>query len=129
MTLTNNMVQPTTSIDSIFDTKTATIALGASESDVIDLEGYQLAEFHMPTAWDAAAITFLTAPTVDGTYQPLYDDSGVEVSIVVAAAKNTAIVSAALALAGARFIKLRSGTLAAPVVQTAARTITLSLKR
>ena len=33
------------------ESKTA-IALGASVSGVIDLEGYQLAAFYMPAAWE-----------------------------------------------------------------------------
>lgn len=110
------------------DKKTATIALGASESGVIDLEGYQLAAFYMPAAWDAAAISFLSAPTADGTFEPVYAD-GIEVTEPVAAGRCCPISSNALALASLRFIKLRSGTAATPVVQTAARTINLSLKR
>ena len=112
------------------DTKTATFALNGTQSNAIDLEGYQLAALIMPAAWTASGgITFLASDTLDGTYQPLYDDIGIEVSVVVAASKNTAIVSAAIALATARFVKIRSGNAATPVNQTAARTITLSFKR
>ena len=110
------------------DTKTATFAINASVSDVIDLEGYQLAAFYMPAAWDAAAISFLSAPTADGTFEPVYAD-GIEVTEPVAAGRCCPISSNALALASLRFIKLRSGAAAAEVAQTAARTITLSLKR
>lgn len=107
---------------------TATITSGASVSNVIDLEGYQLSAFCMPAAWDAAAISFLSAPTADGTFEPVYAD-GIEVTEPVAAGRCCPISSNALALASLRFIKLRSGVAATPVVQTAARTITLSLKR
>lgn len=109
------------------DNKTATIAQGASQSGVIDLEGYQLAALHMPAAWDAADITFLSAPTADGTFQPLYA-AGVEVVEPVAASRACPITYNALALASVRFIKIRSGVAGAEVAQTAARTITLSLK-
>ena len=61
------------------ESKTATFALGASESGVIDLEGYQLAAFYMPAAWDAAVISFLSAPTADGAFEPVYAD-GIEVT-------------------------------------------------
>lgn len=110
------------------DTKTATIAQGTSQSGVIDLEGYQVGTIHMPTAWDTADITFLSAPTADGTFQPLYA-AGVEVVEPVAASRACPITYNALALASVRFIKIRSGNATAAVNQTAARTITLSLKR
>ena len=108
--------------------KTATILSGASQSGVIDLKGYQLASFGMPSAWTAAAITYLASPTIDGTYLPVYE-SGIEVTDPVAASQYVAIAVNALALASIRFLKLRSGNLALPVAQGADRTITLSLKR
>lgn len=107
---------------------TATIALGASESGVIDLEGYQLTALHMSAAWDTAVISFLSAPTIDGTYQPVYAD-GIEVTEPVAAGRCCPISANAVGLASLRFIKLRSGTAGVPVVQTAERVITLALKR
>lgn len=110
------------------DTKTATILSGASQSNAIDLEGYPLSALHMPAAWDTASITFLSAPTLDGTYQPVYAD-GIEVNEPAAAARCIPIASNALALASIRFIKLRSGTAGTPVNQTADRVITLALKR
>lgn len=116
------------------DTKTATIALNGTQSNAIDLEGYQLAALIMPAAWTASSgITFLASDTIDGTYGPVYDDSGVEVKVVAAtggaAGTRIAISSNAVALASLRFIKLRSGIAGAEVVQTAERTIVLSLKR
>ena len=110
------------------DTKTATFALNGKQSNAIDLEGYQLAAFYMPAAWDAAVISFLSAPTADGTFEPVYAD-GIEVTEPVVAGRCCPISGNAVALASLRFIKLRSGTATAEVAQTAARTINLSLKR
>ena len=101
------------------DNKTATIALNASESGVIDLEGYQLATFHMPAAWTTADITFLVAPTADGTYQPLYF-AGEEVTETVAAGQCVAPENY-IPLASVRFLKIRSGTSLTPVAQAATR--------
>ena len=116
------------------DTKTATFALNGTQSNAIDLEGYQLGALIMPAAWTASSgITFLASDTIDGTYGPVYDDTGTEVKVTAAtggaAGTRIPIVQNALALASLRFIKLRSGIAGTEVAQTAARTITLSLKR
>ena len=110
------------------DKKTATIANAGTISNAIDLEGYPLTALHMPAAWDTAVISFLSAPTIDGTYQPVYVD-GIELTEPVAAGRCCPISSNAVALASLRFIKLRSGVAGAEVAQTAERVITLSLKR
>ena len=106
---------------------TATITSGASVSNVIDLEGYQLATFHMPAAWTTADITFLVAPTADGTYQPLYF-AGEEVTETVAAGQCVAPENY-VPLASVRFLKIQSGTTDVPVTQTAAREIKITVKR
>ena len=116
------------------DTKTATILSGTSQSNAIDLEGYQLAALIMPAAWTASSgITFLAAATIDGTYGPVVDDSGIEVKVTAfaggAAGTIIALATNALALASLRFIKLRSGIAGTEVNQAADRVITLSLKR
>ena len=118
---------PITSTDEEYGHIVVTIAQGASQSGVIDLEGYQLATLHMPATWDAADISFLSAPTADGTFQPVYAD-GIEVTEPVAAGRCCPVSANAVALASLRFIKLRSGVAGVEVAQTAARTITLSLK-
>ena len=108
-------------------TKSATIALGASESGVIDLEGYQLAVLHMSSAWTTADITFLAADVADGVYQPLYY-AGQEVKEKVAA--NQCITPENyIPLASVRFLKIRSGTSSTPVAQAATREIKITVKR
>lgn len=125
---TDNTIVNTADILDGVEVKTVIIPINTSESNAVDLGGNQLAAFYMPAAWDAAVISFLSAPTADGTFEPVYAD-GIEVTEPVAAGRCCPISSNAVALASLRFIKLRSGTLAIPVVQTAARTINLSLKR
>ncbi len=107
-----------------------TIKNGASLStDAIDLGGYLAFALLMPAAWTAAVITLLACDTKDGNYKPVYDDSGNEVSLTVAADRVIAIDAAASKIAALRFIRLRSGTAAAAVNQAADRDIGILLKR
>ena len=108
-----------------------TIPAGSSvPATGVDFGGFLMFTFEIPTGFEGTTLTFLSASSLAGTYQPLYDDAGIEVSMVVAAGKNTpASGQTALALASARFIKPRSGTAATPVVQAADRAITISCKR
>ena len=108
------------------DTKIAIIPLNGSVSNSIDLEGYELGAFNMPTDWTTANITILASDTRDGTYKPVYR-SGLEVTEIVEAGHINPICNP-LAIAPLRYIKLRSGTSATPVVQTAERVIILILK-
>lgn len=106
------------------ETRTATIASGATTSDAIDLGDYTLAALHLPAAFTGTAITVTTAPTLTGTYQALYADASA-VSLAVAASRTVAPVGdEADAIASVRFIKLVSGS-----AELAARTITLTLKK
>jgi hypothetical protein len=111
-----------------YTTKTATIAESGSLSSEVDLEGYIIAQISMPAAWTAASLTFQVATTTGGTFQDLYDDSGNEVTSSASASKVYAQDINITKLAGARFLKIRSGTSASAVAQAAERTITLILK-
>lgn len=109
-------------------TKTATIAINASLSGEVDLEGFTLVSIIMPAAWTAANLTFQASDVTGGTFQDVYDDQGVEVTVQAAASRSIGIDLLAGALAGFRFIKIRSGTTGTPVNQAAARTLTLAVK-
>lgn len=112
--------------------RTVTIANGASQSGAISLGAYRLGGIIMPAAWTTAAITFLVCDTVDGTFVPLHDDVGTEVTIAaaaVAASRAIAIDELAGSLAQWEWVRLRSGTTSAAVNQAAARTLKLVLKR
>jgi len=103
-------------------TTDATIANGESLSPAIDLGGTSLIAIQMPAAWTAANLSLQVSH--NGTdFADLYGKDGSE--YVIAAAANRAIQLAPADLAGARWIKLRSGVTATPVNQSAARTLTL----
>ena len=107
---------------------TTTILSGQSISDEIDLQGFQLFAIRVPSTWDAANITFAAARTSTangGTYVPVYDDAGGEVTVTVTADKMIVMSNLALAIAPLQYIKIRSGSVATPVQQTADRTLYL----
>ncbi|MBN9430802.1 MAG: hypothetical protein J0I45_00010 [Bosea sp.] len=109
-------------------TVTATIASGASLSGAADLGTGRLVGLIFPAAWTTAAITF--QGSADGsTFFDLYDDATER-----AIASSSVVPSRFLALPIAdwlmiRAVKLRSGSAATPVVQGAARSITLVTAR
>jgi hypothetical protein len=101
----------------------AVIATGASESAIVDLGGLHLAAILMPAAWTAASITILTS--YDGAnFFPAYDSAGNEITLTVAASRLV-VMDFSQTIALGNHIKLRSGTLALPVNQVAARTLSL----
>jgi hypothetical protein len=114
-------------------TYTFTIANGASLSGVVDLgagsdfggTGVQVT-FFVPSGWDAAAVNALLS--LDGVnFFPM--SSGLaEFTVVPGLTPSTAAVTA-VNFAGARYVKFRSGTAAAPVNQTADRVFTMVLAR
>jgi hypothetical protein len=106
-------------------TKTVSIAAGASLAAALDLAGFNLVGIQMPVGWDAAGITFQTS-TDNATFGDLYKQDGTEYSVTVASGRDTIISPSDFQ--GAKFLKVRSGTGAVPVNQTAARTITLLLR-
>jgi hypothetical protein len=104
---------------------TVVIAAAASVSSSINLAGgrRQLVGIQMPAAWDAASLTF--AVSADGvTFVPLHWD-GAEYTILAAGGADASL-GASLepsAFAGWPFVRVRSGTVAVPVNQAAARTL------
>ena len=100
---------------------TPKIASGSSQSDAVKLDFETPLTVFMPAAWDAAALTFLAS--LDGvTYGPLKYE-GAEINYPAAA--GDVVTLDPLKFARLPFIKLRSGTAATPVNQTADRTLTL----
>lgn len=118
----------------------AVILSGASQSSIIDCGSeYTLVGLDVPTI-TSAAITFLgashtgrTPGTTFGqsvqdvletqlTFRPLVNEAGVEISIA-AATGNIVVALPDGMLEGVQFLKIRSGTSAAPVVQAADRTL------
>lgn len=107
--------------------KTVTIADSASQpTDGVDLGDETLCGVIVPSTWSTAAISFLAATTLTGTYYPLYSASGAEVvtgSITGGTAVWVALDPADFA--GVRYLKVRSGTSAAAVNQSGGDTLTL----
>lgn len=102
------------------------IANAASLSGSIDARGKRLARVLVPTVWTAANLTFQTS--ADGvTFNDLYDDSGLEVVVTAVAGKVASISINAISLSDLMYLKIRSGTSAVPVTQTADRTLTTVL--
>jgi hypothetical protein len=96
---------------------TATIAAAGTLSDAIQIGPWKYMGLVMPAVWATAGMTFAVCNKADGTFLPLYDDAGIEVSATVAASKATALNLAALSLAPWNYVKLRSGTVASAVAQ------------
>lgn len=110
--------------------ETVTIANGASLSGAaVFVNGVtSLVGIVIPAAWTAAALTFQAS--ADGTtYGDLYNTAGTEVTIpssAVAASRYIALDPSDFA--GIAYLKVRSGTSAAAVNQTADRTLTLVVR-
>lgn len=103
---------------------THTIANGASLSDAVEVGESVVLGFQLPTI-DAAVLTFQGSH--DGvTYQNVFDSAQVEVQI--ASSTGVRFVAAPAALNMLPYIKVRSGTAAAPVVTTGQRTIQVVAK-
>jgi hypothetical protein len=106
---------------------TATIPTGATGlSAAVDLAGKTLLGYIMPATWIAAGLTFQTSPDGVVAYNDFYDNTGTEISHVVAASRFVRVNPADWV--GVRFLKVRSGTAAVPVNQTASRDIILVTK-
>lgn len=107
------------------EARSVQIPANAALSDAIDLDGVTLVGIQMPSAWDAANLTFQVS--VDGsTFANLYDQAGSEVTVNASAGRY--IVVDHLTFLGIRYLKVRSGTSAAPVNQTASRVLTVVVR-
>lgn len=101
-----------------------TIANGQSTSTAVELSQGYISGIFMPASWTAAPLTL--EGSVDGAaFLPLYDAAGVALRIEAAA--DRMIVLPADATQGLRYVRLRSGTLAAPINQGAERAIKLEV--
>ncbi len=104
-----------------------TIANGTALSAEVDLGGAVLVGIQMPAAWTAANLTFQAAEKAGGTFNNVYNDAGTELTVTAAAARHILLASP-YALAGMRYLKVRSGTSGVPVNQAADRAMFLLVK-
>jgi len=102
---------------------TAVIAQNGTVSTAIEIGGAKHIGLVMPSAWDTATLGVQVSH--DGTtYQTLYDDAGIAVTIQAAASRSIGINVAALGLAPFQFMKL----VASAAQTTAARSIVVVAK-
>ena len=81
----------------------------------------------MPAGWDTGALTFQAAGDgVAASVANMYDSDGNEIN--VAASAGIFIALSPAAFAGVRHLKIRSGTAASAVTQSAERKITLLVR-
>ena len=112
--------------------RSAAIAANTYLTAAIDLEGEILTAVQVPAAWTAAGLTFQSSH--DGeTFGDVYDDDGTEISLTSAAIVTSRFVvlkeSTRDLFRGIRHIKIRSGTGASPVTQSALRTLQLTTRQ
>lgn len=103
------------------------IASGTSLSGEVNVGPHRIVGVQMPAGWDAAGITF-QALVRDGTFGNVHDQAGTEVAITSPAADRYVAIADTVALLGLGRVKVRSGTGATPVNQTANRTLYLILR-
>jgi hypothetical protein len=113
-----------------------TIVNGASLGSTVDFGNAEFggnvtgAVLFSPSGWDVAALT--AQVSLDGsTWVNLVSSGGTEVSVASALTASTAfqILGSSAPIGQTRYLRFRSGTGAAPVVQTADRTFTLLVSR
>lgn len=109
-------------------TVSVTIANSASLSSAIYVGDYKTFAFELPSGLDGTSLTFQSCSTADGTFLNVYDDAGNEVTATVAASRFVNANTLSVKLAGAPFIKIRTGTAGAATTQTGDYTFSLILK-
>ena len=109
------------------------ILSGASLSSAADLsafalnkDSYRLFGLDIPATWTTANVV-VYQKHADGTYKPVKDETGAELSITVTAGDCIRFSNPAQ-FAALTDIKLLSGSTATPVNQAADRSITLVLR-
>lgn len=97
---------------------TATIANGASLSDIVELPDATVAAIVTPAALTGTTLTF-QASSDKVTFTNVYDDAGTEVSITVSTSR-TILLSNVARFLGVKFLKVRSGTAGTPTTESGA---------
>lgn len=96
------------------------IAAGTALSNGAAIGDHVLVGIQMPAAWTAAAMTFQVSDDAGVTWVNLSDDTGAEVKLAANPTAGARIAILNLSpFVSVTFIKIRSGTGAAPVNQAA----------
>lgn len=92
----------------------AVIANTEDTTGPIDVTDMVLVSIHMPSGFDGTQLAILGCDTLDGTYLPVHDASGVALEITIAASTIAAV--APDATRGLRYIKLESDSAQSPAI-------------
>lgn len=111
----------------LLDEDVILIASGQPLSTVLNLGDKTICGFHMPAAWDAAAMTFQISSDGGATFSEYWDSKVGSGSVTVLAGQYIALDPNMFR--GVNCIKFRSGTSGVPVNQTSNRNITVASKR
>ena len=101
----------------------AAIAAGQSLSGPVPMGADTPVGIWMPPAWTPAALTFQVSPDGGTTWLELQDGLGTAVSVIAAAGQFIQLTN--YMWRAINMIQIRSGTLAAPVVQVAAAIVVM----
>jgi hypothetical protein len=99
---------------------------GTALSNTISFYEYGYGILHMPAGWTAANIGFQIASELDGTFLPLYDDTGAIVEIASPAVDQAMRVP--VEVLAARYVKAWSQTGGADTNQGAERALIFDMK-
>lgn len=102
---------------------TVTIANGTSLSAAVPVGTNVAIGIAMSAGWDAAGLTFQVSADGGTTWNELYDSSGNEITLTTAAGRYIPLDPTVWI--GINNIKIRSGTAASAVNQTADRVLTV----
>lgn len=105
--------------------QTTHIALGQSNTPVVDLHNRTLLGIIMPAGWDAAALNLEVSVDASTWVTHVYDLAGVALGSWASFTLGGAYALDPLSMLPYQYIRLRSGTAASPVNQTAQRNFTL----
>jgi len=120
------MGTPKDQVSCLTDTVATLIANGQSLSPAVNVGGLRLCGIAMPAVWTGSALTFQMSPDGGTSWVDMYDDAGAEFMIIAGASRYLMLDPAAFA--ATQWLKIRSGTSAAPVAQAADRTLNLILR-
>lgn len=112
---------------SAWEALSVSIENGASMTDGINLGGLRLFGLVIPDEWTAANLTFQASFDAGATWVNILNKAGNENIVTVSVGGYLIIDSTDFA--ALQYLKIRSGTAAAPVAQEAARNISLVLRR
>ena len=112
--------------------RTVVITAGQSLSTMLDKSKYKNITIFLPANWDDAKITFAGSDTDAGPFNQVVNSITAAETTVDTAAESKVVILDGInrdAMAAIPFIKLRSGTLAVAVNQSATVTISIVLTR